>query len=112
MPAVVLSQPQADLMPTAGSSSRWLAGLWPQGYSQWQTLHPAEADAQRVALTQASFANRILTPLTSFLALENEAQKTALLRKQAQTLAANASLDAQEEPAEPPTAVPLNDGAV
>lgn len=112
LPAVVLSQPQADLAPTAGPSSRWLAGLRLQGYSQWQTLHPAEADAQRVAFIQASFANRILTPLTSFLALENEAQKAALLRKQAQTLAANASLDAQEEPAEPPTAVPLDDGAV
>ena len=65
-----------------------------------------------MAFIQASFANRILTPLTSFLALENEAQKAALLRKQAQTLAVNASLDAQEKPAEPPTAVPLDDGAV
>lgn len=34
LPAVVLSQPQADLAPTAGPSSRWLAGLWLQGYSQ------------------------------------------------------------------------------
>lgn len=113
-PAVVLRQPQAPLAPRLAPApgSRWLAGLQLQGYSQWQTLHPAAADDQRVAFVQASFANRILTPSTSFLALENEAQKAALLRKQAQTLAANSSLDAQEEPANLPTAVPLDEGAL
>ncbi|MFD1468423.1 MSEP-CTERM sorting domain-containing protein [Hymenobacter caeli] len=112
-PAVVLAQPQAALSlgPGPGPATRWLAGLWLSGYGQWQALHPAAADAQRLAFIQASFQNQLLTPLTSFLALENEAQKAALRRKQAQTLAANASLDAQETPLDAPTAVPLDDYA-
>ncbi|AMR26723.1 hypothetical protein A0257_06110 [Hymenobacter psoromatis] len=109
-PAVVLREPAAALPAPAGSSSRWLAGLLLRGYDQWQTLHPAAADDQRLAWVQASFTYRILTPLTSFLALENASQKAALRRKQAQTLAANANLDAQEAPNEV-TAVPLDDYA-
>ena len=109
-PAVVLSQPQAALEEPGGTASRWQAGLLLRGYAQWQALHPAVADARHPAFVRASFANRLLTPLTAFLALENDAQKAALRRKQAQTLAANANLDAQEAPAEA-TAVPLDDYA-
>ncbi|GAB3634787.1 hypothetical protein GCM10027422_03770 [Hymenobacter arcticus] len=111
-PSVVLSQPAAALAVPTAAASRWQTGLLLRGCAQWQALHPAAADAQHLAFIQASFRSRLLTPLTAFLALENQAQKQALYRKQAQTLAANASLDAQE--AEPPTAataVPLDDYA-
>ncbi len=115
-PSVVLREPAAALAAPTGPASRWQTGLLLRGYAQWQALHPAAADAQHLAFIQASFQRRLLTPLTAFLALENQAQKAALLRKQAQTLAANASLDAQE--VEPPsaatsaaTAVPLDDYA-
>jgi hypothetical protein len=111
-PSVVLSQPAASLAPPASPTTRWEAGLLLRGYDQWQALHPAEADARHLAFTQASFQHRILTPLTAFLALENEAQKAALRRKQSQTLAANASLDTQElEHADTATEVPLDDYA-
>ncbi|MDJ0364074.1 MSEP-CTERM sorting domain-containing protein [Hymenobacter sp. H14-R3] len=110
--SVVLSQPAAALAVPTAAASRWQTGLLLRGYAQWQALHPAAADAQHLAFIQASFRSRLLTPLTAFLALENQAQKQALYRKQAQTLAANASLDTQE--AAPPstaTAVPLDDYA-
>jgi hypothetical protein len=111
-PSVVLSQPAAGLAPPASAATRWQAGLLLRGYDQWQALHPAEAEARHLAFTQASFQHRILTPLTAFLALENEAQKAALRRKQSQTLAANASLDTQEEqPHNAATEVPLDDYA-
>jgi hypothetical protein len=46
------------------------------------------------------------------LALENEAQKAALRRKQSETLDANANLDTQEEGPHPAaTEVPLDDYA-
>lgn len=111
-PSVVLHQPAAGLAPPTGPATRWQAGLLLRGYDQWRALHPAEADARHLAFTQASFQHRILTPLTAFLALENEAQKAALRRKQSQTLAANASLDTQEEePQNTATEVPLDDYA-
>jgi hypothetical protein len=111
-PSVVLAQPAAGLAPPAASFTRWQAGLLLRGHAQWQALHPAEADAQHLAFTQASFQHRLLTPLTAFLALENEAQKAALHRKQSETLAANANLDTQEEGPHPAaTQVPLDDYA-
>lgn len=110
--SVVLPQPAAALTPPGAALTRWEAGLLLRGHAQWQALHPAEADAQHLAFTQASFQHRILTPFTAFLALENEAQKAALRRKQAETLAANANLDAQEAgPQSEVTAVPLDDYA-
>jgi hypothetical protein len=38
-----------------------------------------------------------MTPLTSYLVVENEAQKTALKKKQEQTLSSNKSLDTSED---------------
>ena len=96
----------------APTASRWLAGLQLRGYSQWQSFHPETTDRERVPFIQASFRAGILTPFTSFLALENDAQKAALQRKQAQTLAANASLDTVENDQVPPTATPIDSGAV
>ena len=47
-----------------------------------------------------SFEAGIMTPATSFIALENEAQKAALLARQRQVLNARRSLDLGEEPLE------------
>ena len=93
------------------SANRWRTGLLLRGYSQWQHFHPEATDRERVPFIQASFRAGIMTPFTSFLALENEAQKAALRRKQDQTLAADASLDAMEEEQSQTTAVPIDNGA-
>ena len=53
-----------------------------------------------------------MTPLTSFLALENEAQKAVLRQKQAKTLAANASLDMLEKDESKPVETPIDSGAL
>ena len=95
----------------APAASRWLAGLLLRGYGQWQSFHPEITDRERLPFIQASFRAGILTPFTSFLALENDAQKAALQRKQAQTLASNASLDTVENDQVLPTATPIDSGA-
>lgn len=110
-PSVVLTQPTATLLPALPPAAPWLAGLQLQGLSQWQALHPAEANAQHRQLVQASFRAGLLAPWTAFLALENEAQKAALLHKQAETLVANANLDTVEADPVAPTGVPLDDYA-
>ncbi|HEX8504289.1 MAG TPA: MSEP-CTERM sorting domain-containing protein [Hymenobacter sp.] len=97
------------------TGSRWLTGLALQGYQQWQSFHPESTDRERVPFIQASFRAGIMTPFTSFLALENDAQKAALFRKQEQTLAANASLDTLEKnelPQPQPTETPIDSGAL
>jgi hypothetical protein len=108
--ALVLPHPEAPLAVPAGAASRWLSGLLLLGFDQWQTLHPEAAERGHVPFIKASFQANILTPLTAYLVLENEAQKAALRRKQAEVLAANLNLDAQEAEPPQPAAVPLNDG--
>ena len=110
--ASVVVSGRPTMGPAAGTpaASRWLTGLLLRGYGQWQSFHPEATDRERVPFVQASFRAGIMTPFTSFLALENEAQKAALRRKQAQTLAANASLDAMEpeQNLHQPTATPID----
>ena len=118
---VVLSRPPA--VPVAGApaapgaapggvpvTNRWLTGLLLHGYGQWQSFHPETTDRERVPFVEASFRTGIMTPFTSYLALENEAQKAALRRKQAQVLAANASLDIGEDVPDQPIETPLDGG--
>ena len=58
---------------------------------------------------RAAIQTGLLTPLTALLALENDAQKAALRRLQAQILASNPNLEAGEESA-PATGVPIDGG--
>jgi hypothetical protein len=112
--ALVLPHPAAQLAVPSGASTRWATGLLLHGFEQWQSLHPEAAERGHVPFIQASFRASILTPLTAYLALENDAQKAALQRKQEEVLAANLNLDAQEteppHPANNAAAVPLNSG--
>jgi hypothetical protein len=105
---VVLGQAQAVPTPEGAPVNRWLTGLLLRGYGQWQSFHPETTDRERVPFIQASFRAGIMTPFTSFLALENDAQKAALHRKQEETLAANASLDTMETNETAATAIPIN----
>jgi hypothetical protein len=109
---VVLGQPQAVPSAEATPASPWLTGLLLRGYSQWQSFHPETAERERVPFVKASFRAGILTPFTSFLALENDAQKAALRRKQEETMAANASLDTMEKENQGATEIPIDNGVV
>ncbi len=75
----------------------WESALKLQG--QWRThvLHPKMADKKWLNLVRQSFRSRIMTPLTSYIVVENEAQKAMLLKKQEQVLKAKKTLDLDEE---------------
>ncbi|TGE14185.1 MSEP-CTERM sorting domain-containing protein [Hymenobacter elongatus] len=94
-PSIVLATAALQLPVAVGKS--WQDGLWLHGYQQYQALYPAAAETMRLSAIRGSFASGIMTPLTSYLALENEAQKAALRRKQNEVLAGNGALDAGEE---------------
>ncbi|MBC6698154.1 MSEP-CTERM sorting domain-containing protein [Hymenobacter sp. BT190] len=106
---VVLAHPAAPMRPALAAGGRWQTGLLLHGYQQWQAFHPEATDEQRVPFVQASFRAGILTPFTAYLALENQAQKAALQRKQEQVLSGKAALDVDESESNQPTAVPLDD---
>ncbi|GAB2778483.1 hypothetical protein HNQ93_001646 [Hymenobacter luteus] len=94
-PSVVLGAETFYLPPALGQT--WQDGLWLQGYQLYQARNPAAAEPMRLAAIRGSFRSGILSPLTSYLALENEAQKAALLRKQNEVLAGNAALDVDDD---------------
>ncbi len=109
---IVLNRAPTVPAASAVAANRWLAGLLLRGHSQWQTFHPETVDRERVPFIQASFRAGIMTPFTSFLALENAAQKAALRQKQAETLAANVSLDTLEENESKPVETPIDSGVL
>ncbi|GAA4381686.1 hypothetical protein GCM10023186_21350 [Hymenobacter koreensis] len=108
-PNVVLAKSAVTLPATINAQQSWQTGLLLQGYWQQQTMYPAAAQATRIPAIQTSFRSGIMTPLTAYLSLENDAQKAALRRKQKEVLDADAALDAGETSA--PTTVPIDGGA-
>ncbi|TGE29474.1 MSEP-CTERM sorting domain-containing protein [Hymenobacter metallicola] len=107
---IVVNDAKIGLPQPTSANSRWQTGLLLHGYQQWQAFHPEATDQQRVPFVQASFRAGIMTPFTAYLALENEAQKAALARKQQQVLNANAALDVDESSQDTVTEVPIDGG--
>ncbi len=75
----------------------WLSALMMQ--AQWQThiVAPETSEKGWVNLVKNSFTSKIMMPTTSYLVVENEAQKAILAKKQRQALSGNKSLDLGEE---------------
>lgn len=82
---------------TVTKEKNWENGLRLQ--AEWYALqvHPEESQQRWLDLVRNSFITQIMTPVTSYLSLENEAQKQALLAKQQQILSSKKSLDTGEE---------------
>jgi hypothetical protein len=68
--------------------------------SQWQeqNFFPQRGNELRLDLVRGSFTTGIMNPTTSFIALENDAQKAMLKKKQEQVLNAHKFLDVGNEP--------------
>lgn len=71
----------------------WTSGLQMQGQWMLQTLYPQTADEEWLALIQNSFKSGIMSPYTSYIVVENEAQKAMLKKKQEETLNGHRALD-------------------
>jgi hypothetical protein len=75
----------------------WQSALAMQGKWTSQVLHPETANKEWLNLVKYSFITKVMTPVTSYLVVENEAQKAILKRKQQQVLSSNKSLDLGED---------------
>jgi len=94
--SIVLKNEQFDLDQKQIKAKDWQSALVMQGLYFSQILHPERSADQWLKLVKYSFISKVMNPFTSYLAVENEAQKAVLKRKQEQVLAGNKNLDLSE----------------
>jgi putative effector of murein hydrolase LrgA (UPF0299 family) len=80
------------------SEKSWESALTMHGNWLSQNLHPETAEMEYYELVKSSFKSNIMSPVTSFIALENEVQKQMLKKKQKEVLWGNKALDLGEQP--------------
>ena len=93
-PSIIMKNQPVAL---SADNTGWQQALAMQGCWMQQTLHPHKGKEQWLSLVKASFQSKVMMPVTSYIAVENEAQKVMLKRKQEEVLSGNKSLDADEE---------------
>ena len=96
-PSLILKSSQFVLSDEEIKEKNWNSAILMQGKHWSGILHPEIENEEWTSSVKHSFKTKIMMPVTSYLALENEAQKAALKRKQEQILNSNKSLDAGEE---------------
>ncbi|MDL2304198.1 hypothetical protein LJC72_02515 [Bacteroides sp. OttesenSCG-928-D19] len=95
-PDIVLKNDIFKVSENEIKEKNWQSALIMQAKWMSQTLHPETSDKEWLNLVKYSFASKIMTPVTSYLVIENEAQKAILRKKQKQVLSSNKSLDLDE----------------
>ena len=75
----------------------WDQALHMQAMWISQTLFPESSKKEWLPLVKHSFISKVMSPVTSYLVVENEAQKAILKKKQEQILSGNKDLDIGED---------------
>lgn len=96
-PSVILKKDIVELAESEIKEKNWQTALTMQGQWTSQILHPETSDKEWLNLVKYSFVSKVMTPVTSYLVVENEAQKAMLKKKQEQVLSGNKSLDLDED---------------
>ncbi|MGL1890663.1 MAG: MSEP-CTERM sorting domain-containing protein [Spirochaetaceae bacterium] len=76
----------------------WESGLLQQGLWIQHKLYPDKDGKRWQQQIRSSFESKIMSPVTSYLVVENDAQRAMLKRKQERVLNGKESFDIQEEP--------------
>lgn len=79
------------------NKKNWESGLLMQAQWMHQILHPETADKEWLNLLQNSFKSGIMSPLTSYIVVENDAQKAILKKKQEEVMSGHRALDLNDE---------------
>lgn len=90
---IVLNSLNFELNPNTIEGSNWNTGLQMQGKWLSGNLYPKQAENNWNNAVKMSFKSKIMTPLTSYIVVETEAQKAVLLKKQKQVLTGKKYLD-------------------
>lgn len=92
-PSIILKKHDFSLTKTNGIDNQWLTAINLQAKWNSLILHPENTKKNWIPMIQQSFSSKIMIPYTSYLVVENEAQKAALKKKQEEILNSNKSLD-------------------
>ena len=95
--SILLKSEQFETKEEEISEKNWNSALTMQAQWTSQILHPETSDKEWLSLVRNSFLTKAMSPVTSYLVVENEAQKAILKKKQEQVLASNKSLDLDED---------------
>lgn len=96
-PSIILKNDIFEVADQSIKEKNWQSALTMQGKWNSQILHPETSDKEWLNLVRFSFLSKVMTPVTSYLVVENEAQKAILRKKQEQVLSSNKSLDLGED---------------
>ncbi|MEM6263976.1 MAG: MSEP-CTERM sorting domain-containing protein [Bacteroidota bacterium] len=91
--SVIFSSVQTGTPKLSKPDGTWENAMEMQALWSNLQIRPHQNEEFWLSLVRASFENRIMMPVTSFIALENEAQKAALQRKQKQVLNSDPNFD-------------------
>lgn len=96
-PSIILKKDIFEVSKSQIIEKNWQSALAMQGQWTSQILHPETSDKEWLNMVKYSFISKIMSPVTSYLVVENEAQKAMLKKKQEQALSGNKSLDLGED---------------
>lgn len=96
-PSIILKNDIFEISEIEIKQKNWQSALTMQGQWTSQILHPEISDKEWLRMLKYSFISKIMTPVTSYLVVENEAQKAMLKKKQEQALSGSKSLDLGED---------------
>jgi hypothetical protein len=96
-PSIILKKDIFEVSESEIIEKNWQSALAMQGLWTSQILHPETSDKEWLNMVKYSFISKVMSPVTSYLVVENEAQKAMLKKKQNQVLSGNKSLDLGED---------------
>jgi hypothetical protein len=96
-PELILKSYHGEINGRALQPKSWASGAKLQGQWTNHVLFPNAANSRWLDLVRNSFQAQLMTPVTSFIVVETEAQRAALQRKQDEVLSGNPLLDAGED---------------
>jgi len=97
-PSIVLKKDVFEIADKEIQEKNWQSALMMQARWTSQVLHPETSNKEWINFVKYSFISKIMTPATSYLVVENEAQKAILKKKQEQILSSQSSLDFDADP--------------
>ena len=95
--SLVLKKPLYILPKEDLQEKHWLSALKMEGQWRSQLLHPEKSDDIWINMIKNSFLSKTMTPVTSYIVVENEAQKAMLKKKQQDVLSGKRALDLDED---------------
>lgn len=95
--SIIINQSETHNRLITADKMLWLSGLNLQGMWLKYQVNGKQSDDAHINLIKQSMLSGILSPNTSYLVVENKAQKMALKKKQDQILSGNKNLDPDEE---------------